>query len=134
MLGHLTFKLRVSLAKQVSQDFLYSFLGLISPLPLLGTGLSGTGLNQAGDVGSQEIRRPFTDRMRTQAMTKPRGEGPSPLFYSSLSPSLMAPLGPCLSSVVPPLRNLTHHWLTNHLPGVKQGEVKGAEVAPLPGG
>ena len=69
MLGHLTFKLRVSLAKQVSQDFLYSFLGLISPLPLLGTALSGTGLNQVGDVGSQEIRRPFTDRMRTQAMT-----------------------------------------------------------------
>ena len=26
---------------------------------------------------------------------------------------------------MPPLRNLTRHWLTSHLPGAKQGEVKG---------
>ena len=55
MLGPLSFKLRV-LAKQVSQDFMHSFLGLIA----LGTGpfqhraapTSGivSGLSQAGEV------------------------------------------------------------------------------------
>ena len=34
----------------------------------------------------------------------------------------------------PSLRNLTRHWLTSHLPGAKQSDVKGAEAAPLPGG
>ena len=98
MLGPLSFKLRAFLAKQVSQDFIHYFLGLIPPpdcwlwhraAPSFGI---VSGLNQVGDVGSQGIRRLFTDRMRTQAMTKLRGKGPSPLFYSPLSPSLMAPL------------------------------------------
>ena len=98
MLGPLSFKLRTFLAKQVSQDFVHSFLGLITPgnclfLPRATppTGII-SGLNQVGNSGSQEIRRLLTDRMRTQSMTKLRGEGPSPLFYSPLSPSLMAPL------------------------------------------
>ena len=76
-----------------------------------------------GVTGSPEIKRLFTDRMRTQAMTKPRGMGPSPLFYSPLSPSLMAPSRLCLSFVVPPLRNLTRHWLASHPPGARQSEV-----------
>ena len=41
-------------------------------------------LSQAGEQSSQEIRRLFTDRMRTQAMTEPRGEGLS-------TPSLQSP-------------------------------------------
>ena len=32
-------------------------------------------LSQVGEQSSQEIRRLFADRMRTQAMTKLRGEG-----------------------------------------------------------
>ena len=97
MLGLLTFKLRVFLAKQVSQDFTHSFLGLIAPrnLPFLHRATPpygiDSGLNRVRGAGSQEIRRLFTDRMRTQAMTKPRGEGPSPLFSTPLSPSLMTP-------------------------------------------
>ena len=96
MLGPLSFKLRAFLAKQVSQEFMHSFLGLITPRYRLfmhrAAPPSGivSGLYQVGDVGSQEIRRPFTDRMRTQAMTKLRDESPSTLFYSPLSPSLMA--------------------------------------------
>ena len=36
-------------------------------------------LSQAGEQSSQEIRRLFTDRMRTQAMRKLRGESlPAP--------------------------------------------------------
>ena len=99
MLGPLSFKLRAFLAKQISQDFMHSFLRPDCPpkTPLFhhrAPPTSGivSGLSQVGDAGSQEIRRLFTDRMRTQAMTKPRGERPSPLFYSPLSPSLMAPL------------------------------------------
>ena len=90
--------MRAFLAKQVSQEFMHSFLGLITPRYRLfmhrAAPPSGivSGLNQVEDVGSQEIRRLFTDRMRTQAMTKLRGEGPSPLFYSPLSSSLIAPL------------------------------------------
>ena len=96
MLGPLSFKLRAFLAKQVSQEFMHSFLGLITPRYRLfmhrAAPPSGivSGLNQVGDVGSQEIRRLFTDRMKTWAVTKPRGEGPSPLFHSPLSPSLVA--------------------------------------------
>ena len=48
------------------------------------------GFSQVEDASSQEIKRLFTDRMRTQAMTKLRDESPSTLFYSPLSPSLMA--------------------------------------------
>ena len=78
--------MRAFLTKQVSQDFIHSFLGLIAPgkcpfLPRAGTLPSGivSGLSQVGE-GSQEIRRLLTDRMRTQAMSKLRGEGPSPHF------------------------------------------------------
>ena len=39
-----------------------------------------SGLSQAEEEGSQEIRRLLADRMRTQAMSKPRGKGPSPPF------------------------------------------------------
>ena len=60
--------------------------------------------------------------MRTQATLKPRGEGQSSHFYSPLRPSLMAPSWPCLSLVIPPLRNLTHHWLTGYALEAKQGE------------
>ena len=76
---------------------MHSFLGLVAqktcPFQHRATPTSGIvlGLSQVGDAGSQEIRTLFTDRMRTQAMTKPRGEGPSPLFYTPLSPSLMTP-------------------------------------------
>ena len=57
--------------------------------------------------------------MRTQAISKPRGEGPSPSF--STAPRVL----PCevisgdqsLSWVDPPLRNLTHHWLTGQAQG-----------------
>ena len=85
-------KLRV-LAKQVSQDFMYSFLGLIAPrnLPFPAQGCttlchcfrlkSGRGNKEA------KIRRLLADRMRTQAMSKPRGEGPSPPF--SIAPQVL---------------------------------------------
>ena len=39
-----------------------------------------SGLNQAGEVSSQDIRRLLADRMRTQAMSKLRGESPHPLL------------------------------------------------------
>ena len=39
-----------------------------------------SGLSQAGEVGSQDIRRLLADRMRTQALSKPRGKGSSPPF------------------------------------------------------
>ena len=42
-----------------------------------------SGLSQAREVTSQEIRRLLADRMRTQAISKPRGEGPSPPFATS---------------------------------------------------
>ena len=35
---------------------------------------------KSGRGSSQEIRRLLADRMRTQAISKPRGEGPSPPF------------------------------------------------------
>ena len=102
MLGPLSFKLRAFLAKQVSQDFVHSFLGLMAtphtpagkrPFQHRAVPPSSivSGLTQVGDAGSQEIRRLITDRMRTHAVTKPGGEGASPLFYSPLSPSLMVP-------------------------------------------
>ena len=99
MLEPLLFKLRVFLAKQVSGDFMYSSSGLITlgncPFQHRAAPASSivSGLNQVGDAGSQEIRRLFTDRMRTQAMTKLRGEGP-------LSPSLMVPCA-CLRLFLP---------------------------------
>ena len=66
------------------------------------------GLSQVGDGRSQEIRRLLTDRISIQALEKLRGEGPSPLFYSPLSPSLMAVtvLGcPSLEESYPSLAN-----------------------------
>ena len=90
MLGPLSFKLRV-LAKQVSQDFMHSFTGLIAPgnlpFPAQGHTCIVLGLSLVGDVGSQEIRRLLTDRMRTQAMSIPRGEGP--LIPYSIVPQVL---------------------------------------------
>ena len=95
MLGPLLFKLRVFLTKQVSRDFMHSFLDLIAlgncpfqhrsapPFSIV------SDLNQVGDAGSQEIRRLFTYRMRAQAMTKPKGKGLLSLLHNPLSPSLM---------------------------------------------
>ena len=76
---------------------MHSFLDLIAPgkcllLPrvALPSGIV-SGLNQAGEV-NQEIRRLLEDRMRTQAMSKPRGKGPSTSFsIVPPSPSLGAP-------------------------------------------
>ena len=102
MLEPLLFKLRVFLAKQVSGDFMYSFSGLITPgnrpFQHRAAPTSGivSGLNQVGDVGSQEIRL-FTDRMRTPAMTKLRGDSLLSLLHNPLNPSLMALLRLCLS-------------------------------------
>ena len=95
MLGPLTFKLRAFLAKQVSQDLMHSFSGLISPsstrnhqfwhraAPLFGI---VTGLNQVGEARQLrgDFRRLLTDRMRTQAMIKPRGEGLLSLLHNTL--------------------------------------------------
>ena len=102
-LGPLTFKLRASLAK----DFMHSFLGLVIPVPVAARNRPYrhraapsfaivSGLNQVGNAGSQEIRRLFTGRMRTQALTKPRGEGLLSLLHNPLNPSLMAPWRLCL--------------------------------------
>ena len=77
--------MREFLAKQVSQNFMHSFLGLIAletrpfqhraaPTRVV------SGLSQVGDMGSQEIRRLLTDRIRAQAMSKQRGESPSSPF------------------------------------------------------
>ena len=85
MLGPLSFKLSV-LTKQVSQAFMHSFLGLIAlgdqPFQHRAAPTSGIvlGLSQVGDATSQEIRRLLADRMRTQAISKLRGEGLSPPF------------------------------------------------------
>ena len=46
-----------------------------------------SGLSQAREEGSQEIRRLLADRMRTQALSKQRGEGPSPPF--SIAPQVL---------------------------------------------
>ena len=57
-------------------------------------------------------------------MSKLRCEGPSPPF--SVAPkSFPEGLFVTVPVLVPPLRNLTHHWLTSHPHGAKQGEVKG---------
>ena len=74
MFGPLSFKLRV-LAKQVSEDFMHSFLGLIA-------------LGNPPVLGCPSLEESY--------------------------PSLA-------------------HWLTSHLPGAKQFEVKEAEAAPLLG-
>ena len=42
-----------------------------------------SGLSQAREEGSQEIRRLLADRMRTQAISKPSGEGLSPSFSTA---------------------------------------------------
>ena len=72
---------------------MHSFLGLIAPgnhlfLPRAAppSGIV-SGLSQAGEARSQEIRRLFADRMRTEAMSKLRGEGPSPPF--SIDPQVL---------------------------------------------
>ena len=49
-------------------------------------------LSQMGQQSSQEVRKLFTDRIRTQAVIKTKGEGFLSLLHSPLSPSLMAPL------------------------------------------
>ena len=50
-----------------------------------------SGLSQAREV--RQPRRLLADRMRTQAISKPRGEGPSPPF--SIAPRVL-PCGPLL--------------------------------------
>ena len=76
---------------------MHSFLGLIpqgirpSQHRTAPPSVIVSGLNQAREVGSQEIRRLLADRMRTQAMSKPRGEGPSPPF--PIAPRVL-PSGP----------------------------------------
>ena len=86
MLGPLSSKSRAFLAKPVSQDFMCSFLGLIAEgnhlfLPRAALpSVIVSGLSQEREEGSQEIRRLLTDRMRTKAMSTPRGEGPSSPF------------------------------------------------------
>ena len=93
MLGRLSFKLRVFLAKQVSQDFMHSFLGLIvlgnSPFQHRATLTSGivSGLSQVGEVRKPREGRLLVDIMRTQATSKPRGEGTSPPF--SIAPKVL---------------------------------------------
>ena len=76
---------------------MHSFLGLI-PLGICPsqhrTALPSvivSGLSQAREVRQPRIRRLLADRMRTQAMSKPRGEGPSPPF--SIAPGVL-PCGP----------------------------------------
>ena len=77
---------------------MHSFLLLIalgnSPFPALGQPTSGivsglkhcSHLSQGGEVRQPEIRR-LADKMRTQAMSKLRGEGPSPPF--SIAPQVL---------------------------------------------
>ena len=66
-------------------------------------------------------------------MSKPRGEGPSPPF--SIAPKSF-PEGPFVTVPVlgsPSLEECYLSLATSHALGARQGEVKGAEVAPLPG-
>ena len=42
-----------------------------------------SGLSQAREVRQPRDRRLLADRMRTQAISKPRGEGPSPPFATA---------------------------------------------------
>ena len=96
-------KLRTFLAKQVSQGVMYSFLGLIAPgnhpfLPRAAPpSVIVSGLSQAGKVRQPRDRRLLADRIRAQAMSKLRGEGPSPPFSIAPKSFLRAPLSPCLS-------------------------------------
>ncbi|KAF6086190.1 hypothetical protein HJG60_008396 [Phyllostomus discolor] len=99
MLGPLS--LKAFLANQVSQEFMHSFLGLITlgnhPFQHRAAPTSSivSGLSQVGYEGSQEIRRLLTDRMRIQVMSKPRGEGLSPPF--SLAPPKSFRDGPIMT-------------------------------------
>ena len=52
-----------------------------------------SGLSQAREVRQPRDRRLLADRMRTQAISKPRGEGPSPPL--SAAPRVL-PYGPRL--------------------------------------
>ena len=81
MLGPLSFKLRAFLAKQVSQDFMHSFLGLIAPekcpFQHRATPPSGivTGLCQVGDAGSQEIRKLLADFLKNEESGSDEAKG-----------------------------------------------------------
>ena len=131
MLGPLSFKLRV-LAKQASQDFMYFFLGVIAPgnCPFqhrtAPTSSIVSGFSRAGEVRQPRDQETSCRQDEDSGYVKAKGRGSiTPFFCSPTSPSLRAPSQLCLSQVIPPLRNLTRHWLTGHLPRAKQGEVKG---------
>ena len=111
---------------------MHSFLGLIapetSPFQHRATPTSSivSGLSQAGEVLQPRDQETSCRQNEDSGYVKAEGRGSiTPFLYSPPSPSLRATLQPCLSQVVPPLRNLTRHWLTSHPPQAKQGEVKG---------
>ena len=99
MLGPLSFKSRAFLAKQVSQDFMHSFLGLIHPLfepPVPAQGYYTHLLHcfrLKSDGGSKSAKR-LGDSYRwneDSGYNKAEGEGLLSLLHNPLSPSLMAP-------------------------------------------
>ena len=100
---------------------MYSFLGLIT----LGNPPSVivSGLSQAGEV--RQPRDWETSCRQNEDLGYVKAEGRGSITPFLHSPSLRAPWWPCLSYIIPPVRNLTHHWLTSHALGAKQGEVKG---------
>ena len=111
---------------------MYSFLGLITPgnpsFPAQGCTTLHRCFRLKSGRKSKATKRLETSCRQNEdsGYVKAEGQGSiTPFFYSPPSPSLRAPLKPCLSQVIPPLRNLTCHWLTSHPPGDRQGEVKG---------
>ena len=110
---------------------MHSFLGLIAPgnCPFLPRAalpsVIVSGLSQAGEVRQPRHQETSCRQNEDSGYVKDKGRGSIiPFFYIPLRPSLRDPSWPCLSQVILPLRNLTRHWLTSHLPGAKQGEVK----------
>ena len=96
-----------------------------------------SGLSQAGEVRQRRDQETFHRQNEGSGYVKAEGQGSiTPFFYSPPSPFLRSLCDhaclSCLSQAVPPQRNITHHWLTSHLPGAKQGEVK-VDRAGAPG-
>ena len=110
---------------------MHSFLGLITlencwllPRAAPPSGIV-SGLSQSGEVRQPRDWETSYREHEHSSYVKAKGRGSIITFFCSpSSPSLRAPLWLCLSSVVPPLKNLTRHWLNSHLPRAKQGEVK----------